>query len=100
VQGCQMVYFHSDNPDFGILWGALERKALVNFMTIGNILRKFDISYCHWVSLWSVGIFSTRFGLLRQEKSGNPGLVAYLRLRSVTFRPLNEASKLTSFVYI
>jgi hypothetical protein len=29
-----MVQFHSDNPDFGILWNALERKTLVNFMAI------------------------------------------------------------------
>jgi hypothetical protein len=44
------------------------------------ILCPFGLFYCHlvyfaaiWYSLWYFGIYFPRFGMLHQEKSGNPG---------------------------
>jgi hypothetical protein len=37
-QGCQMVYFQTQNPNFGKFWRALEWKRLVNSSAIRNIL--------------------------------------------------------------
>jgi hypothetical protein len=34
IQGCQMVYFHSKNPNLGIFWRTLEWKMLLYFMKI------------------------------------------------------------------
>jgi hypothetical protein len=45
VQGCQMVYFKTKNPNSGILWRALEWKMLVYLITIRNVLRPFGIIY-------------------------------------------------------
>jgi hypothetical protein len=33
-QGCRMVYFQTKNANFGIFWGALERKMLDYFKAI------------------------------------------------------------------
>jgi hypothetical protein len=38
LQVCQMVYFQTEYPNLGKLWGALEWKMLVLFMAIWNIL--------------------------------------------------------------
>jgi hypothetical protein len=40
-------------------------------MTTWNILRPFGIVYGHLVILWNFDIFSPRFGIMCQEKSGN-----------------------------
>jgi hypothetical protein len=37
LQGCQMVYFQTKNPNLGKFWRALEWKLLVYFMVIWNI---------------------------------------------------------------
>jgi hypothetical protein len=47
VQGCQMVYFQTKNPNLGILWRASERKILVYFKAIWNIFRPFGICFGH-----------------------------------------------------
>jgi hypothetical protein len=47
-----MVCFQTKNPNLGKFWGSLEWKMLVYFMVI--------------LEYWS-------FGILCQEKSGNPG---------------------------
>jgi hypothetical protein len=46
-QGCQMVYFHTENPYLGKLWIALEWNMLVYFISIWNILRPFGIFCAH-----------------------------------------------------
>jgi hypothetical protein len=58
-----MVCFKTKNQDLGKIW-ALERKMLVYFMAIRNILRPFGIFYGHlvyvvaiWCSLRPFGIF-------------------------------------------
>jgi hypothetical protein len=38
-QGCQMVYFQTKNTIFDEFWRALDRKMLIYFMAIRNILR-------------------------------------------------------------
>jgi hypothetical protein len=66
IQGCQMVHFPSKNPNFGyILEGLRAEDAgifyahLEYFMVIRYIL-------------WSVGYIFLHFGMLHQEKAGNP----------------------------
>jgi hypothetical protein len=45
LPGCQMVCFLAQNPNLDIFWSALERKMLVYFMAIWNILRPLGIIY-------------------------------------------------------
>jgi hypothetical protein len=40
-----MVYFQTENPNFGKIWRALEWKMLVYLMTINNIVWPFGIIY-------------------------------------------------------
>jgi hypothetical protein len=47
-----MVYFQTENPKLGKFCRSLERKMLVYFMTIWNILRPFGIIYGRLVQLW------------------------------------------------
>jgi hypothetical protein len=65
--------FYTKNPNLGIFWSALELKMLVYFMVIWKLLRPFWYIYGHFVLLWSFGLIFPRFGVLCQEKSGNPG---------------------------
>jgi hypothetical protein len=44
--------FRTKNPNLGKFWRALERKMLVYFMVIWNILLSFGILYGHLVMLW------------------------------------------------
>jgi hypothetical protein len=50
-QGCQMVFFRTNNPNLGKFWMAFEWKMMVYFMVIWNILRSFGIFYGHLVML-------------------------------------------------
>jgi hypothetical protein len=58
-------FFKPKNPNLGKFWRVLQWKILVYFMAI-------------WYILWPFGIFMfiwyqfSRFGILYQEKSGNP----------------------------
>jgi hypothetical protein len=73
-QGCQMVSFETKNPNLGKFWRALDGKMLICFMAIWNSLGTFGIFYNHWVHfVFSWYIFSG-FGIMHQEKSGNPAL--------------------------
>jgi hypothetical protein len=65
-QGCQMVYFNTKNINLGIFWRDLMWKILVNFCGL------FGIFYGHLVMLWSFGKFFPRYGILYEQKSGNP----------------------------
>jgi hypothetical protein len=44
-----MVYFQTQNPNFGKFGMALEFKVLLYFMTLWNILRPFGIIFGHLV---------------------------------------------------
>jgi hypothetical protein len=73
-QDFKMAYFHSKNPNLGLLWRALEWKILVYFRTIWNILLPFGIFYgilVYFVVIWYFSILVC----LDQEKSGNLCLI-------------------------
>jgi hypothetical protein len=69
-QGYQVVYFQTKSPILGKFSGALEWKMLEYFMVTWSVLRAI------WFILLTYGIFDIfpHFGILCQEKSGNPGL--------------------------
>jgi hypothetical protein len=67
-QGCQMVYFLTQNRNLGKFGRVLQWNMLVYFMDIWCILRPFDIFYNNLVYF---GIFHP-FWLVVQKKSGNP----------------------------
>jgi hypothetical protein len=68
-----MVCFQTKNPDLGKFGRVLLLKILVYFMTIWSILRMLDIFYGHLVYFVVIWYIFPRFGILDQEKSGNPG---------------------------
>jgi hypothetical protein len=59
-----MVCFQTKNPNLSIL-PILQWKMLVYFVAIRSILRPFGIFYGHLE-------YFSRFGVLYEEKSGNP----------------------------
>jgi hypothetical protein len=71
-QGCQMVCFQSKNTNLGKFWRVLQGKILVYFMIIWSILRPLEIFYGHLVYFLVNWYISPCFGILHQEKSGNP----------------------------
>jgi preprotein translocase subunit SecY len=84
-QGCQMVYFETNYRSLGTFWRVLQWKMLVYFMDIWSILRPLHKFYGHllyFVAMWS---FFPRFGILYQEKSGNPGQNRFDNLKSSGF---------------
>jgi hypothetical protein len=66
-QGRQMVCFQPKNPNLGKLW-----RILVYFITIWSILRPFKIFYGHSVYFVVIWYIFPRFGILDQDKTGNP----------------------------
>jgi hypothetical protein len=90
-QVCQMVYFQTKNPNLGKFWRVLQWKLLahfcrlVYFTAIWYILWSFDMFPPFWYVVPSkICIFYGRlvcfphFGMLYQEKSGNPDGNSYL----------------------
>jgi hypothetical protein len=76
-----MVNFHTKNPNLGNFWRVLQWKMLVYFMDVRYILQPFGILYGHLVYLYCGNlvymycgnlVYFCRFGMLYQEKSGNP----------------------------
>jgi hypothetical protein len=68
-----MVRFQTKNPNLGKFWRVLQWKMLVHFMSIWSILRPLEIfngRLVYFVVSWNI---FPRFGMLYQEKSGNPG---------------------------
>jgi hypothetical protein len=56
-QGCQMVSFQTKNPNLDKFWRALDRKMLMYFMTIWNILQTLRYFMTIWYTLYSFGTF-------------------------------------------
>jgi hypothetical protein len=69
-----MLYFPTKNPSLGKFWKVLKWKMLEYFMNIRPTLQPVDIFYDHMVHFVAIGYRFLRFGMLHQEKSGNPAL--------------------------
>jgi hypothetical protein len=69
AQGCQMADFQTKNPNFVKFWRVKQRKMSVHFMSIWSILLPFGI-FCGFYRHF---VYFPPFGMLYQEKSGNPG---------------------------
>jgi hypothetical protein len=65
-------FFQTKNPNLGKLRRVLQWKILVYFITIRSILRPLEIFYAHLVNFGEIWYIFPRFGILDQEKSGNP----------------------------
>jgi hypothetical protein len=70
TQGCQMVYFETQNPSLGKLWRILLWYILWPF---GQFSCHFEYFMDLWYIMWSFGIFSP-FWCMYHEKSGNPDM--------------------------
>jgi hypothetical protein len=73
-QGCQMVCFQTKNPNLGKFWRVLQWKSLVYFTTIWRILLLLEIFNCRLVYIVVIWYIFPSFGILCQEKSGNPSM--------------------------
>jgi hypothetical protein len=73
-QGCLMVCCQTKNPNLGKFWRVLQWKMLVYFKDTWSIVRSFVIFYRHLVQFVVIWYISSSFGILYQEKSGNPVL--------------------------
>jgi hypothetical protein len=71
-QGCQMVCFQTKNRNLGKFWRVLQWKMLVYFMDIWSILQTFYIFHDHLVYQVVIWYIFPRFGIMHQQKSGNP----------------------------
>jgi hypothetical protein len=69
-----MVCFQTNNPNLGKFWRGLDWKVLIYCLTIWSILRPLEIFYGHLVYFVVIRYIFPRFGMLYQEKSGNPDL--------------------------
>jgi hypothetical protein len=86
-QGCQMVYFETQNPNLGNYWKVLQRKMLVYFMAIWSIVRLFNTLYSHLLNLLCVHlVYFPSFEMLGQEKSGNPAPKQGVRSPKICFK--------------
>jgi hypothetical protein len=77
-QCCQMVCFQTKNTYLGKFWRVLQWKMMVYFMDTRSILRSFVIFYGHLVKFVVIRYISPRFGILYQEKSGNPDMYIHI----------------------
>jgi hypothetical protein len=95
-QGCQMVYFQTKNPNLGKFLMALDWKMLIYVMSIWYILRTFRIFYDHWVHFVIIRYIFSGFGIMHQEKSGNPvvgSIIWRLQLQNPSRLITNSASR-------
>jgi hypothetical protein len=74
-----MVYFQAKNPNLGKFWRALYWKMLIYFMAIWNILRTFGLLHDRLVQFVLICYIYSGFGIIHEEKSGNPA--SYVRVR-------------------
>jgi hypothetical protein len=57
MQGCQMIYFQTENPNLGKFWSMLQWKTLVNFIATWSKLRPIGLFYGHliyFVVIWYI----------------------------------------------
>jgi hypothetical protein len=70
MQGCQMVYFQTKNLNLGKILEGLGMEKVAKF-------------FGHLEYIAAIWYIFVPFGILCQEKSGNPGLRKYLKLTKV-----------------
>jgi hypothetical protein len=101
-QGCQMVCFQTKNPNLGKFWRVLQHKILVCTF-YGHFVHFTDFCYIIYIIIctymYNLVSFS-RFGILYQEKSGNPGAHLYLPkcINCVTARIQNTFCSVSKFM--
>jgi hypothetical protein len=71
-----MVCFQTENPNLGKFFRASDWKMLIYFMAIWNTLRIFGTFCDHSVLVVLIWYIFPYFGIMHQEKSGNPGSIA------------------------
>jgi hypothetical protein len=67
-----MVYFQT-KKNWGKFWRVLQWKMMVYLTAIWSISLPFGIFFGHLVYFMVIWYIVPRFGMLYQEKSGNPG---------------------------
>jgi hypothetical protein len=67
-----MVCFQTKNPNLGKFWRILQWEMLVYSMDTWSISRSFVIFYGHLVKFVVIWYIFPGFGILYQEKYGNP----------------------------
>jgi hypothetical protein len=90
-QGCQMVYFQTQNPNLDTFWRSLEWNVFLYFMVIWNILWPLGVIYGIVCGHWYVVPILV---LLGREKSGNPvhsGFSLLFRLWLMFYEPAFES---------
>jgi hypothetical protein len=76
LQGCQIVCFQTEKPNFYKFWSVLQWTMMVYFMDTWSNLRTFVIFYEHLVNWYIFSRFGIFFPLLvfcAKKWSGNPG---------------------------
>jgi hypothetical protein len=69
-----MVCLQTKNPNLGKFWRAFDCKMVVYFMVIWNNLLPLPMyKLCPFGNVVVIWCIFPRFGILCQEKSGNPG---------------------------
>jgi hypothetical protein len=69
-QGCQIVYFQTKNPDLVKLWSVLQWKSWWILWSFGLCTYIFYDLLAYFMVIL---VYCSRFCMLYQEKSGNPG---------------------------
>jgi hypothetical protein len=72
LRGCQTANFQTKNPNLGKFWRVLQWRMLVYVMAIWSISPQFGRSCGHSIYFTVIWYVFSRFGILYQEKSGNP----------------------------
>jgi hypothetical protein len=72
-----MICFETKNPNLGKFWRVLQWKMLVYFMDTWSILRSFVIFLWTFCIVRGNLVYFSHFGILYQEKSGNPVRVTF-----------------------
>jgi hypothetical protein len=81
-----MVCSQTENPNLGKFRIALDWKMLIYFMTTCNISRTFEIFYDHMVHFVFIWYIFSGFGIMYQEKSGNPGQSTFVLATATLLR--------------
>jgi hypothetical protein len=76
--------FSNQNPSFGTFWKPFERKISISFLLNWNTLWPFDLFHGNLVhTCFGNSLKYPHFGILCQDKSGNPDLSWMTRKRKI-----------------